>query len=83
MIEKGYTTPEKIAENIDAFDMKVSSLNNFDASVVVRIMVHYGLYCKTIKNLGTEKHMKTLMDGVKCKHLGCFGLTELGHGSNV
>jgi len=23
------------------------------------------------------------MRGVKCQDLGCFGLTELGHGSNV
>jgi acyl-CoA oxidase len=83
MFEKGFATPESIVENIDAFNTKITSLNNFDSSTLVRLLVHYGLYCKTIKNLGTDKHMKTLMEGIKTKHLGCFGLTELGHGSNV
>lgn len=46
-------------------------------------MVHYGLYCKTIKNLGTERHKEILLDGTSLRTMGCFGLTEIGHGSNV
>ncbi|CAI2360392.1 unnamed protein product [Moneuplotes crassus] len=38
---------------------------------------------KTIKNLGTERHHRELLDGCALKTLGCFGLTEMGHGSNV
>mmetsp|Transcript_8160 Transcript_8160/g.7750 ORF Transcript_8160/g.7750 Transcript_8160/m.7750 type:complete len:299 (-) Transcript_8160:764-1660(-) len=46
-------------------------------------MVQYGLYCKTIKNLGTEKHKEILLEGTSLRTMGCFGLTEIGHGSNV
>lgn len=28
-------------------------------------------------------HQELLMRGVKCQDLGCFALTEIGHGSNV
>ena len=84
MIEKGYTNPEKIAENIDLHCFLTSpSLINVDTASAVRNQVHLGLYCKTIKNLGTDKHMKHLLDGTSFKRLGCFGLTELGHGSNT
>jgi len=84
MIEKGYTTPEKIAENIDLHCFLTSpSMLHIDSSASVRNQVHCGLYCKTIKNLGSEKHMKYLEEGTQFKRLGCYGLTELGHGSNV
>lgn len=83
MFEKGFTTPEKIAENIDAFNVGIISLQSFDYATCTRYLVQYGLYCKTIKNLGTERHRQLLIDGCSLKTLGCYGLTELGHGSNV
>lgn len=47
-------------------------------------MVQFGLYCKTIKNLGTTPHHRELLlDGTSLKTLGCFCLTEIGHGSNA
>ena len=83
MLAKGFVTPEWVADNIDRFLCKVTTFNNFDKSTTVRFMVHFGLYCKTIKNLGTEKHRELLLRGTKLQSLGCYGLTELGHGSNV
>ena len=83
MIEKGYTTPEKIAENIDEHIYHMGGILQLDVSSGVRNSVHLGLYCKTIKTLGTEKHHKILLNGTSFKRLGCYGLTELGHGSNV
>lgn len=83
MISKGFVTPEWIADNIDLFLSKVTAFLNMDISTVVRFAVHFGLYCKTIKNLGTAKHREALLKGCRAEELGCYGLTELGHGSNV
>jgi len=38
---------------------------------------------KCIKNLGTEKHHEYLLRAIDLTDWGAFGLTELGHGSNV
>jgi acyl-CoA oxidase len=45
--------------------------------------VQYFLYTKTIKNLGTEKHKEYLQRAAELSDFGAFGMTELGHGSNV
>lgn len=45
--------------------------------------IQYFLYTKSIKNLGTEKHSEYLRRAAVCDDLGCFAMTELGHGSNV
>ena len=38
---------------------------------------------KTLKNLGTERHREYLLRAADLSDLGAFGMTELGHGSNV
>lgn len=83
MFEKGFTSPQKIADNIDAFNMGMISFMSFNYAVCTKFLVQYGLYCKTIKNLGTERHNACLLDGCSLKTFGCFCMTELGHGSNV
>ena len=83
MFEKGYTSPEKIASNIDHFAVGITSYGSFNYAIVTKFLVQYGLYCKTIKNLGTERHQQALLDGCSLKTFGCFCMTELGHGSNV
>ena len=73
LFEKGVFTPESIADNIDIF-IQSASLPPFMLSTVtlVKINGHFGLYCKTIKNVGTEKHRKSLLDGCACKDFGAF-----------
>ena len=46
-------------------------------------MVHFGLYAKTLKYIGTERHREYLRRAMLGVDLGCYGLTEIGHGSNV
>ena len=83
MLEKGFTTAEKTADNIDAYNSGMLSSMIFDYACGTKYMVHHGLYCKTLKNLGTERHRQQLLDGCACKTLGAYCLTEIGHGSNV
>lgn len=41
------------------------------------------MYYKTLENLGTDQHFDFKKRCEEGTDLGCFGLTELGHGSNV
>ncbi|MEU1117464.1 MULTISPECIES: acyl-CoA dehydrogenase [unclassified Streptomyces] len=55
-----------------------------DLSVLVKVGVQFGLFGGAILQLGTEHHHKTyLPDVVTGKLMGCFAMTETGHGSNV
>jgi len=55
----------------------------YDSVSIITIVAHYGLYCKSLKNLGTAKHRQLLLDAIVLKDMGSFSMTELAHGSNV
>ncbi|NUR06204.1 MAG: acyl-CoA oxidase [Nocardioidaceae bacterium] len=55
-----------------------------DLSVVVKVGVQFGLFGGAILHLGTERHHRAYIDDlVHARLLGCFAMTETGHGSNV
>ncbi|MCK0145995.1 acyl-CoA dehydrogenase family protein [Arenibacter sp. F26102] len=55
-----------------------------DGSLTVKFGVQFGLFGGSIEKLGTKKHHdRYLMDIGKANLLGCFAMTETGHGSNV
>ena len=55
-----------------------------DQSVLVKIGVQFGLFGGAIQNLGTQRHHEAyLEDMASGRLLGCFAMTETGHGSNV
>ncbi|MFC6286952.1 acyl-CoA dehydrogenase [Nocardioides sp. GCM10027113] len=55
-----------------------------DLSVLVKVGVQFGLFGGAILQLGTKKHHDAYLRGLITGELmGCFAMTEVGHGSNV
>ncbi|WP_028643473.1 acyl-CoA dehydrogenase family protein [Nocardioides sp. URHA0020] len=55
-----------------------------DLSVLVKVGVQFGLFGGAILQLGTKRHHDAyLQDLVTGRLMGCFAMTETGHGSNV
>ena len=55
-----------------------------DLSVLVKVGVQFGLFGGAILQLGTKPHHDAyLSDLITGKVMGCFAMTETGHGSNV
>jgi acyl-CoA oxidase len=74
---------EWIVDNLDTWTRCIMGVGVANPSVSTKFSVHYFLYTKTLKNLGTERHKEYLLRAAACQDLGAFGMTELGHGSNV
>ncbi|MFF7081099.1 acyl-CoA dehydrogenase family protein [Streptomyces lavendulae] len=55
-----------------------------DLSVLVKVGVQFGLFGGAILHLGTGRHHEAYLPGLITGELmGCFAMTETGHGSNV
>ncbi|ATO13604.1 acyl-CoA oxidase [Micromonospora sp. WMMA2032] len=59
-------------------------LAQVDLSLMVKAGVQWGLFGGAVMALGTERHHDAyLRDIVAARLLGCFAMTETGHGSDV
>ncbi len=84
--QTGFGFPEEygggadIGASIAAFE----TLAFGDLSVVVKVGVQFGLFGGAILQLGTKPHHDAYLDDlIHGRLLGCFAMTESGHGSNV
>lgn len=60
------------------------NLMYIDGSLAVKFGVQFGLFGGSIEKLGTKKHHDQYLTATgKTQLLGCFAMTETGHGSNV
>jgi acyl-CoA oxidase len=71
-------------ENLPKFMAAFETLAFHDISLVIKLGVQFGLFAGSIQRLGTEyHHQKYLPDAATASLMGCFAMTEIGHGSNV
>ena len=77
------TTGPMPAQGVSQFAAAFETIAQFDLSLVVKFGVQFGLYCNAIEKLGTAPHHKLLPEIRRAELLGCFAMTERGHGSNV
>lgn len=71
-------------QNPRQFMAALESLAWCDYSLAIKAGVHFTLCGGTICKLGTKKHHDKYLDGMNDLSLpGCYGMTELAHGSNV
>jgi acyl-CoA oxidase len=70
--------------DIGASIAAVETLGLGDLSVVVKVGVQFGLFGGAVLQLGTKPHHDAYIeDLIHARLLGCFAMTETGHGSNV
>ncbi|UII76978.1 acyl-CoA dehydrogenase family protein [Flagellimonas sp. HMM57] len=71
-------------ENMPGYAAIFEHLMFIDGSLAVKFGVQFGLFGGSIQKLGTKRHHDFyLADTGETKLLGCFAMTETGHGSNV
>lgn len=62
----------------------IEMVAQFDLSLMVKAGVQWGLFGGAVENLGTAKHHeKYVRDLINLDLLGCYAMSETGHGSNV
>ncbi len=75
-----YGGTNDVGGSITAFEM----LGYGDLSLLVKAGVQWGLFGGAVLHLGTRRHHERyLRDIVSGRLLGCFAMTETGHGSDV
>jgi acyl-CoA oxidase len=61
----------------------IEMLAQFDLSLMVKAGVQWGLFGGAVENLGTERHRELIPRLISLDLVGCYAMTEIGHGSNV
>ncbi len=61
----------------------IEMLAQFDLSLMVKAGVQWGLFGGAVENLGTAHHHALIPQIIDLDLVGCFAMTETGHGSDV
>lgn len=68
-----------------ALSIIAHAIYHFDPGFSVKCDITFFLYAKTLYYFAGENptQQKLMHEAMTYQHIGCFGLTEIGHGSNV
>ncbi|AQA04590.1 acyl-CoA oxidase [Mycobacterium sp. MS1601] len=82
--EDGFKKEHGGTGDVGAAVTRIEMLAMSDLSLMVKAGVQWGLFGGAIENLGTERHHKAYVRKlIDLEVLGCFAMTETGHGSDV
>ncbi|HLS00350.1 acyl-CoA dehydrogenase family protein [Mycolicibacillus parakoreensis] len=80
----GFRTEHGGTGNVGAAITMIEMLAMSDLSLMVKAGVQWGLFGGAIENLGTARHHDLYVKPtIDLELLGCFAMTETGHGSDV
>ncbi len=80
----GFRTEHGGTGDVGASISAIEMIGYADLSLMVKAGVQWGLFGGAIENLGTKRHHdRYVSDLISLDLLGCFAMTETGHGSNV
>ncbi len=79
-----YPAPYGGTNDMPGYAAVFENMMYVDGSMAIKFGVQFGLFGGSIQKLGTKTHHdKYLSETGKANLLGCFAMTETGHGSNV
>ncbi len=82
--EDGFSKEHGGNGDVGAAVTQIEMLAMSDLSLMVKAGVQWGLFGGAIENLGTERHHQAYVRKIiDLELLGCFAMTETGHGSDV
>jgi acyl-CoA oxidase len=81
--DEGFRKEHGGTGDVGAAITMIEMLAMSDLSLMVKAGVQWGLFGGAVENLGTERHGAYVKDIITLDLLGCFAMTETGHGSDV
>jgi acyl-CoA oxidase len=81
--DEGFRKEHGGTGDVGAAITMIEMLAMSDLSLMVKAGVQWGLFGGAVENLGTERHGAYVEKIISLELLGCFGMTETGHGSDV
>lgn len=69
--------------DLRAFSVVFETMALGDLSLLIKVGVQFGLFGGSLLLLGSERHHALLHEVATARALGCFAMSEVGHGSNV
>jgi acyl-CoA oxidase len=82
--DEGFRKEHGGTGDVGAAVTMIEMLAMSDLSLMVKAGVQWGLFGGAVENLGTERHHEEYVKKIiSLELLGCFAMTETGHGSDV